>query len=158
MTDATVDQVEEEPTPDKPGKALRRRIADSWNSLTPAGKAAVLGGAAVATLKVLAALSDARTTPASNDTTTPVKPDTEGFWTNHAGGYYVCSHQGCTKKKKPSITSHACCGRCRTSWLRDCLTVAQRDYDGPGNFFHTFFETLVNPGVCSVCGEGPDAH
>src|SRR2546426_10815356 len=30
------------------------------------------------------------------------------WWTNHAGGYYVCSHQGCSKKVNPIIFGHDC--------------------------------------------------
>ncbi|ACZ83286.1 hypothetical protein Aros01_08771 [Streptosporangium roseum] len=45
---------------------------------------------------------------------------------------------------KPPITDHDCCGRCRRGW--DCLSAAQRDYDGPGNFAHTYFaEMFLNP-------------
>jgi len=77
-------------------------------------------------------------------------------WTNHAGGYYECSHQGCRKKVNPTIFGHDCCGRC---WRgRDCRSAAQRDYDGPGGFAHTYFEGILFPGVCTVCGEPPEAH
>jgi hypothetical protein len=37
-------------------------------------------------------------------------------------------HIGCSKKVNPTITDHDCCGRCRQG--RDCLTDAQRNYDG----------------------------
>ncbi|MFI0048146.1 hypothetical protein ACH4M7_34695 [Streptomyces sp. NPDC017249] len=77
-------------------------------------------------------------------------------WTNHAGGYCVCSHQGCGKKVNPTVFGHDCCGRCRSG--RNCLTAAQRDYDGPGGFAHNYFEVLLRPGVCEVCGEPPEAH
>jgi hypothetical protein len=80
----------------------------------------------------------------------------EGSWTNHAGGYFVCSHMGCSKKVNSTITDHDCCGRC--SQGRDCLTAAQHDYDGPGSFAHTYFEALLRPGVCDTCGEPPEAH
>src|SRR5699024_215173 len=39
--------------------------------------------------------------------------------TNHAGGYTVCSHVGCSKKVNPTISSHDCCGRCSAG--RSCL-------------------------------------
>lgn len=39
-------------------------------------------------------------------------------------------HIGCSKKVNPTITDHDCCGRCRQG--RDCLTDAQRNYDGTG--------------------------
>ena len=57
-------------------------------------------------------------------------------WTNHAGGYFVCRHMGCSKKVNPTIPDHDCCGRCRRG--RDCLRDAQRNYDGPGSFAHTY--------------------
>ncbi|WP_143659594.1 hypothetical protein [Streptomyces sp. MP131-18] len=41
---------------------------------------------------------------------------------------------------------------------RDCLSAAQRDYDGPGGFSHNYFEGLMRPGVCTVCGEPPEEH
>jgi hypothetical protein len=78
------------------------------------------------------------------------------WWTNHAGGYYVCSHMGCSKKANSTITDHDCCGRC--SQGRDCLRAALDNYDGPGYFAHTYFETLLRPGVCDTCGEPPEAH
>ncbi len=78
-------------------------------------------------------------------------------WTNHAGGYFVCGHMGCSKKVNPTIADHDCCGRCRRG--RDCLRDAQRNYDGPGSFAHTYWEPLIRPrGVCGTCGEPPEAH
>ncbi|MEV6808419.1 hypothetical protein [Streptomyces sp. NPDC051132] len=56
----------------------------------------------------------------------------------------------------PTVFGHDCCGRCRPG--RNCLTAAQRDYDGPGGFAHNYFEVLLRPGVCEVCGEPPEAH
>lgn len=77
-------------------------------------------------------------------------------WTNHAGGYYVCSHSGCHKKINESITDHDCCGRC---WQgRDCLQTARATYDGPGSFYHRYWESVLSPGVCNTCGEPSDAH
>ena len=77
-------------------------------------------------------------------------------WTNHAGGYLVCSHSGCSKKADPSITDHDCCGRC--SQGRDCRRTAQINYSGPGSFFHTYSEAILFPGTCSTCGESAEAH
>lgn len=77
-------------------------------------------------------------------------------WTNHAGGYFGCSHANCAKKANPTVTDHDCCGRCRRG--RDCLRAAQRDYKGPGAFSHSYFETLLRPGVCDTCGEPLGAH
>ncbi|MFE7712686.1 hypothetical protein ACFU6I_44765 [Streptomyces sp. NPDC057486] len=78
----------------------------------------------------------------------------ETMWSSN--GYWLCSHSGCSKKVNPTITDHGCCGRCWPG--RDCLSAAQRDYDGPGSFAHTYFEGLLRPGVCTVCGEPPEAH
>ncbi|MFI0218793.1 hypothetical protein [Streptomyces lydicus] len=138
------------------GRPLRRRIADRWNGLGRVGKVGVLiGGVAVAAVGGLLTLSNGRVTAAAaveeEDTDPPVS-----LWTNHAGGYCVCSHQGCSKKVDPTIFGHDCCGRCRSG--RDCLSAAQRDYDGPGGFAHNYFETFLSPGVCDVCGEPPKAH
>ncbi|MFF9908867.1 hypothetical protein ACF1HU_36335 [Streptomyces olivaceus] len=77
-------------------------------------------------------------------------------WSNHAGGYYVCSHMGCSKKVTWTIPTHDCCGRCRHG--RECLLTAQREYAGPGRFAHRFFDTWLNPGICDTCGEPPEAH
>ncbi|MEU5610503.1 hypothetical protein AB0H03_17510 [Streptomyces sparsogenes] len=78
----------------------------------------------------------------------------ETMWSSN--GYWTCSHSGCSKKVNPTITDHGCCGRCSPG--RDCLSAAQRDYDGPGSFAHTYFEGLLRTGVCTVCGEPPEAH
>ena len=77
-------------------------------------------------------------------------------WTNHAGGYYVCSHRGCAKKANPFIPGHDCCGRCIRG--RVCLSESQVNYDGPGTFAHASFVVVLRPGVCDVCGEPPEAH
>ena len=77
-------------------------------------------------------------------------------WTNHAGGYFVCSHLGCSKKVDPAITDHDCCGRCRQG--RDCSRDAQANYAGPGSFYHTYWEQLLRPGACATCGEPPEVH
>lgn len=77
-------------------------------------------------------------------------------WTNSAGGYWVCSHTGCSKKADESITDHDCCGRCRAG--HDCWLASLRSYDGPGSFAHAYFEVPLRPGICDVCGELPEAH
>jgi hypothetical protein len=77
-------------------------------------------------------------------------------WTSHEGGYYVCSHSGCSKKANPTITDHDCCGRCSIGL--NCLQDAMKTYDGPGSFAHHYIETLLNPGVCDICGEPPEVH
>jgi hypothetical protein len=80
-------------------------------------------------------------------------------WTNHDGGYYVCSHLGCKKKADIlNIPDHDCCGRCRQS--RDCLRAALANYAGPGTFPHRYWELAgrLRPGVCATCGEPPEAH
>lgn len=74
-------------------------------------------------------------------------------WTNHAGGYYVCGHTGCSKKADPVIPGHDCCGRCYPG--RKCLLVALNTYDGPGIFAHAYARTARRPDVCGVCGEPP---
>lgn len=142
------------------GRPLRQRIAARWNGLAPAGKAGVIGGLAVALVKGFFVLSNARASaagprPDSGDDDS-YAPFEHRHWTNHAGGYYVCRHQGCSKKADWTITAHDCCGRCGPG--RNCLRAAQRDYDGPGRFAHRYFETWLRPGVCDVCGELPEAH
>lgn len=138
---------------------MRQRIADRWNGLGPAGKAGVvvIGGVAAAVIGGFFAISSTRATAAAvvdeEDADLPT-----GLWTNHAGGYYACSHMGCSKKVNPTIIGHDCCGRCGHSRQHDCLGAAQRDYSGPGGFSHTYFEGLLRPGVCTVCGEQPEAH
>jgi hypothetical protein len=118
----------------------------------------VIGGVAAAVVGgIFIALSKTHATAAAVVDEEDTDPPTR-LWTNHAGGYYVCSHMGCSKKVNPTITGHDCCGRCRHSRWHDCLGAAQRDYDGPGGFAHTYFEVLLRPGICDVCGEPPEAH
>ena len=81
---------------------------------------------------------------------------TDRAWTNHAGGYYVCKHSGCSKKADWQITDHDCCGRC--SLGREHRLAAQRDYAGPGTFAHRFDVVWTRPGRCGTCGEPPEAH
>lgn len=171
MTDTTDDQAPE-PTPDPEDtqRSLRRRVADRWNSLNVAGKAVVIGGVVITVVGGIIVLAGARRSSAgpecdddsdgndeSNDDS-PVVPELIRRVTNHIGGYVLCSHGPCTKKMRPSITGHDCCGRCRTSRSRDCSEVARRDYDGPGGFAHDYFEGLLFPGVCVTCGEPPEGH
>jgi hypothetical protein len=160
--DTTSRSPSDDPQPSDPqpegsdgGRPLRRRIADRWNGLGPAGKAGVIviGGVAAAVVAGFFAPSNTRATAAAAVDEKDTDPPTR-WWTNHAGGYYVCSH--CSKKVNPTITGHDCCGRCSRG--RGCLRAAQRDYDGPGSFAHTYFEALLRPGVCTVCGEPPEAH
>ncbi|MEW2290225.1 hypothetical protein [Streptomyces sp. NPDC047841] len=132
-------------------KPLHRRIADG---LAPVGKAGLILLGLVATVAVSRAL-----TPSNTAATKTEEEDTDPpnrWWTHHAGGYYECGHQGCRKKVDPTIMTHDCCGRCRAG--RNCLSAAQRDYDGPGGFAHNYFEVQVRPGVCDVCDEPPEAH
>jgi hypothetical protein len=138
-------------------KPLRQRIADRWNRLGPTGKAGVIviGSVTAAMVAGLLASSNTLATAADAVAEEDTDPPTR-WWTNHAGGYYVCSHQGCSKKVNPTIFGHDCCGRCWPG--RDCLSAAQGDYDGPGGFAHNYFEVLLRPGVCEVCGEPPKAH
>lgn len=77
-------------------------------------------------------------------------------WTNHAGGYIVCSHVGCKKKVDPAIDDHDCCGRCTRG--RSCRGHAANNYDGPGSFYHGYWETILESGVCITCGEPPESH
>lgn len=81
---------------------------------------------------------------------------TGNIWTNRAGAYTRCSHSPCSKKASPVITDHDCCGRCRRA--PDCLALAQESYDGPGTFDHKYFEVMLRPGVCDICGEPPERH
>ncbi|MBT2896411.1 hypothetical protein [Streptomyces sp. McG3] len=158
MTDTTTDQTPgEAESTDRLPKPLHRRIADQWNSVNTAGKLALLGGAVVATIRVLAALEDARNPPAEPDSD-PGRYDHLGThvqWNNH-GLYYMCRHHACSKKVDWTITRHDCCGRCTPG--RNCLKEAQRDYAGPGNFAHRFWDTLMHPDACATCGEQPEAH
>ncbi|MFC9164385.1 hypothetical protein ACFTZ8_26670 [Streptomyces fungicidicus] len=145
-------------------KPLLRRIGDRWNSLGLAGKAVVIGGAVVGGVIVLArigAIASGSGSDCNQDSTDDSSGDRtaqgeEQRWSTNAGGYWHCTHIGCTKKANPTILGHGCCGRCRLG--RECLKAAQRDYDGPGGFAHNFFDTWLNPGVCMTCGEGPEAH
>lgn len=118
----------------------------------------MVGGVAAAVVGGFLVLSDTRATAAAE--VEDEEEDTDLFvhrsWTNHAGGYFVCTHLGCQKKVNPTIFDHDCCGRCWPG--RDCLGAAQRDYDGPGGFAHTYFEGLMRPGVCVTCREPPEAH
>jgi hypothetical protein len=123
----------------------------------------VIGGVVVAVVGgiVVVALSNARGTAADpdrddSDDSTAKEPVTR-MYTNHAGGYYQCSHWGCSKKiNHMYMTDHDCCGRCSRG--RECIKAAASEYDGPGGFPHAYFEGVMTPGVCSICGEGPEGH
>lgn len=139
------------------GVPPRQRIADRWNQLGPVGRTAllVIGGVAVAVVRGLLASPDARSTAEARGDEADTDA-TAGQWTNHAGGYWVCSHDGCTKKVDPTIFGHHCCGKCWPG--RECGNAARRDYDGPGSFAHSYQVTLLFPGTCGVCDEPPEAH
>lgn len=77
-------------------------------------------------------------------------------WTNHDGGYIVCSHVGCSRKASSTIVDHDCCGRCSAG--SSCLVDAQGSYAGPGGFAHDYWETVLSPGECATCGESRAAH
>lgn len=79
-----------------------------------------------------------------------------GMWTDHAGGYYVCSHGGCAKKVNRTISDHDCCGRCRPG--RNCMIAAQANYAGPGLFAHAYTSTIKGRKLCDACGEAPEVH
>ncbi|MGC4966291.1 hypothetical protein ACLQ2H_09760 [Streptomyces globisporus] len=155
--------------PDKDSQgSQRRRFANRWNGLSVAGKAVVIGGAAIALVGgfiVLAARAssvgpehDDSESNGESDASRPVVPELTRRVTNHMGGYVLCSHEPCTKKIRPSITGHDCCGRCRTSSIRKCAEVAQRDYDGPGSFPHEYWESPLFPDACITCEEPPEGH
>ncbi len=165
MTDSITAGDGDHSEPDK--RPLRQRVTDRWNGLNVAGKAVVVGGVVMAVVGGLVLLADARAStddPAQGDDqdigNETTSPQDYRYWTNHAGGYYVCRHQGCSKKARPTVTSHDCCGRCWTG--RDCLAAAleagQRNYTGPGGFVHTYREGILAPGICTACGEPAEAH
>jgi hypothetical protein len=156
--DSEGDEPTSSPAPEGGGDArpLRRRIVDGWASLRPGVKLGT--GVAVALAAHFVALAvDARATRPSEADSAEEEPEPPiRLWTNHAGGYWVCSHLGCQKKANWTIPTHDCCGRCWPG--RECLKTAQRDYDGPGGFAHRFGDTWLNPGICHICGEPPEAH
>ncbi|WP_445519462.1 hypothetical protein [Streptomyces sp. NEAU-174] len=118
----------------------------------------VIGGVAVVVVRgIFIAFSNTHATAAAVVDEEDTDPPTRS-WTNRAGGYYVCSHTGCSKKVDPTIFGHDCCGRCRRSRWQDCPGAERRAYDGPGGFAHNYFESLLRPGVCTVCGEPPEEH
>jgi len=78
-------------------------------------------------------------------------------WIQHRDyGYTACSHMGCSKKALESITDHDCCGLGDHGWNH--RLEAQASYDGPGAFFHGYWEAALYPGVCATCGEAQDSH
>ncbi|MDH6604446.1 hypothetical protein M2164_000081 [Streptomyces sp. SAI-208] len=137
-------------------RPVRRRLVEAWNLLRPGAKAGVIVIGTVAAIAVKSLLAPADTHATAADAVEDDADMISRRWTNHAGGYFVCTHMGCAKKVNPTIFGHDCCGRCRLG--RDCLGTAQRDYDGPGGFAHNCFETLLSPGVCATCEEPAEAH
>jgi hypothetical protein len=133
---------------------FRQRIAAGWSRVGPAAKIAVIVLTTVVVKSFIAA-ADARARETAAAGEDNAGPPTRR-WTNHAGGYYLCDHGGCSKKVDPTIFDHDCCGRCRQG--RDCSRAAQRDYDGPGTFAHNYFQGILSNGVCGDCGEPPEAH
>ncbi|MFJ4887817.1 hypothetical protein [Streptomyces sp. NPDC088731] len=142
-------------------RPLRQRVAGGWNSLNVAGKAVVIGGAAITVVAGLVVLASIR---ASDDD--PELESSEGIpapvnnrrYTNASGGYVQCTHGPCSKKMDRRITIHDCCGRCQYSSYQDCWARSRSAYTGPGRFAHNYFETLLSPGVCADCGEPRKGH
>lgn len=97
-----------------------------------------------------------RTAPGTPPTQDSTPENRTRQYTNHAGGYYVCSHTGCSKKIDQSITDHDCCGRCTHG--RACHQHAMNNYNGPGAFHHQYWGSPLSPGKCTTCGETKDAH
>ncbi|MFJ3709994.1 hypothetical protein [Streptomyces sp. NPDC090053] len=161
MSDTTVPADDESEPGKHKRKPLHQRVADGWNGLNVAGKVVVIGGAAITVAVGLVVLASIR---ASGDD--PEFESSEGIParvndrrpTNASGGYYQCTHGACSKKMDPRITTHDCCGRCRYSSYQDCWAISHRAYDGPGNFAHDYFETLLFPGVCATCEEPRKGH
>ncbi|WP_432100786.1 hypothetical protein [Streptomyces sp. WAC 04229] len=136
-------------------KPLLRRIADGWASVRPEAKAAA-GAAVLLTAHFVALAREERAYRAAEAQREEQLEPVTRHWTNHAGGYWWCSHGGCQKKANWKIPTHDCCGRCWPG--RECLKIAQRDYDGPGSFAHGFSGTLLNPDECHICGEPGESH
>ena len=137
-------------------RPVRRRVDDAWHRIEPVATkagAVVLSVAAAAVVKGLIARSSTHTPAPAPEK--PADPPT-AMWTNHAGGYYTCSHGGCQKKVNPTIFGHGCCGRCFPG--RNCLSAAQRDYDGPGHVAHNYHDGPLYPGVCTICSQPSEAH
>jgi hypothetical protein len=72
----------------------------------------------------------------------------------NGASYVPCNH--CQKKANPAIPDHDCCGRCTSG--RQHLRAAINSYEGPGGFYHRYWEALMKPGVCATCGLPRDAH
>lgn len=165
MTDTT-DEQPPEPTAalDEAQRPLRQRVADRWNGLNVAGKAVVVGGIVLAAAGGLLMLAYARAStddPDQNDDDQGngnATPDRQYVAQGTRVLYVRCSHWACTKKMRPAITGHDCCGRCETSRIRKCSEAAERSYDGPGSFLHDYREGMLFPGVCVTCGEPPEGH
>lgn len=97
---------------------------------------------------------DASSSPSQSSDPAPLTEPGYRMWSS--GGYWVCSHSGCSKKVAENIGDHDCCGRCQNG--RACHTLAINNYSGPGSFYHRYSETPLRPGVCMVCGELPEVH
>lgn len=91
-----------------------------------------------------------RTPKARNPNTTSAGRCRTSHHVHREEWYHVCSHRGVQQEGRPDHHGPDCCGRCWPG--RNCLRVAQRDYDGPGGFAHNYIEALPRPGVC---GEPP---
>lgn len=112
----------------------------------------------------LTALSDWAGGTNDEDHDASTNPGRVRYYTNHAGGYYTCSHTGCKKKADSFITNHDCCGRCGMG--RTCKQESMADYDGPGGFAHRASPPspaaiqigTATPGICTVCHEPLEDH
>lgn len=122
---------------------------------------AVLGVAAVVIGQFIVSAWPRDNTEADEEVRRRFGDDPGSFGTHFnsgSGGYRECGHRACSKKAKDFIRSHDCCGRCRIANDRDCGNEAMRNYDGPGSFYHDFHDGIMQPGVCTVCGEPQEAH
>ncbi|MDV5142880.1 hypothetical protein R1T08_00695 [Streptomyces sp. SBC-4] len=107
-------------------------------------------------LAVLGKRLASATPPGERHNEEPLYPLRTGRRTNHAGGYCLCAHFGCSKKANPTVMDHECCGRCSPG--RNCLNAAQLNYDGPGLVAHDYSEGFLEPGICTFCKEPSEAH
>lgn len=68
-------------------------------------------------------------------------------------GEWTCDHNGCLKHRMLDLSlvvGHRCCGRCAEGQAHKTAAWG----DAP-LIEHAYYEGLVTPGVCTVCGEGP---
>jgi hypothetical protein len=70
-------------------KPLRRRIADRWNGLGPAGKVRLIAIGGIAVVGGFLAISSTRASVPSpgRDNCDDIADREPNWWTNHAGGY-----------------------------------------------------------------------